>query len=98
MFYVPRYLWKAKESRRLRELIAELKKTHITEMSETNSIKLTQDVADSLLIGGEYFFFYVFCEVYYFFHLIIQIWFTNIFLGGSFLHLGLDWLRRVFSR
>ena len=93
MFYIPRYLWKTKEAKRLRELISELKKTHINEMSDHNSNKLIQDVADSLLIGGDYFFFFVFCEVYYFFHLIAQIWFTNIFLQGQFLNLGLDWLR-----
>ena len=45
-------------------------------MSEHNCSKLIQDVADSLLIGGDYFFFFVFCEVYYFFHLVAQIWFT----------------------
>jgi len=93
MFYVPRYLWKAKEAKRLRELISELKKNHISEMSEHNSSKLIQDVADSLLIGGDYFFFFVFCEVYYFFHLVAQIWFTNIFLQGQFLNLGVNWLR-----
>lgn len=93
MFYVPRYLWKAKEAKRLRELISDLKKTHISELSESNCNKITQDVADSLLLGKEYFFFFVFCEVYYFFHLVLQIWFTNIFLGGSFYKLGVDWLQ-----
>lgn len=92
MFYVPKYLWKAKEGKRLRALITELRIRHIKEMSEYDRNRLAQDFADALLISNEYFKFFIFCEIMYFIHLIFQMWFTNIFLGGYFFSLGLQWL------
>jgi hypothetical protein len=92
MFYVPKYLWKAKESKRLRVLINELRQRHITELTDYDRSRLIQDVTDSLLISNDYFFFFFFCEFLYFIHLIAQIWFINIFLSGQFLRLGLEWL------
>jgi hypothetical protein len=85
-------LWKAKEAKRLRLLISELKQRHVTEMSEYDSKRLVQDVVDSLLISDDYFFFFFFCEFLYFVNLIVQVWFTNIFLSGQFIRLGLEWL------
>lgn len=92
MFYVPKYMWKAKESRRLRNLITELRAKHIEEWSEFDRKRLVQDVSDTLLISGDYFFFFFFCETFYFIHLIVQIWFINVFLQGQFLRLGVEWL------
>jgi hypothetical protein len=93
LFAVPKHIWKVKESKRLRKLITELKQRHILEMTEYDSKRLIQDVADSLLISNDYFFFFFFCEIVYFIHLLVQIWFTNMFLGGSFLSLGKEWLQ-----
>ena len=92
LFYVPRYIWKAKEAKRLRTLITELKQQHILERNEYDRQRIVQDVADSLLISNDYFFHFLLCEVFYMVHLVLQIWFTNMFLGGAFLYLGLDWL------
>ncbi|XP_053204906.1 innexin inx2-like [Panonychus citri] len=92
MFYVPKYLWKAKEAKRLRALITELRIRHIKEMSEYDRLRLAQDLADTLLISNEYFYFFIFCEIIYFIHLIFQIWFTNLFLGGYFFSLGIEWM------
>jgi hypothetical protein len=92
MFYVPKYMWKAKEDRRLRKMITELKLKHIHAFSDFDRQRLLQDLADSLLIGNDYFHFFVFCELVYFIHLLFQIWFTNVFLGGTFYTFGIDWL------
>jgi len=92
MFYVPKYLWKAKEGKRLRALITELRIRHIKEMSEYDRLRLAQDLADTLLISNDYFYFFIFCEIIYFIHLLFQIWFTNMFLGGYFLSLGIEWM------
>lgn len=70
-------MWKAKESRRLRNLITELRAKHIDEWSDFDRKRLVQDVSDTLLISGDYFFFFFFCETFYFIHLIAQIWFIN---------------------
>jgi len=92
MFYIPKYLWKQKEARRLKTLIHLLTQRHIMEWSEQDRRKLTQDVFDSILISNDYFFFFFFCEFLYFIHLILQMWFCNVFLSGQFLKLGWDWL------
>lgn len=76
MFYIPKYLWKAKEGKRLRQLINELRNKHITEISEYDRRRIVQDVVDSLLISKDYFYFFFFCEFLYFINLIAQIWFT----------------------
>ena len=76
MFYIPKYLWKAKEAKRLRQLINELRNKHITEISEYDRRRIVQDVVDSLLISKDYFYFFFFCEFLYFINLIAQIWFT----------------------
>jgi len=58
MFYVPKYMWKAKEDRRLRKMITELKLKHIHAFSDYDRQRLLQDLADSLLIGNDYFHFF----------------------------------------
>ena len=90
MFYAPKYAWKAKENDRLHQLITKLKENELTfGTSETpNASKLVQSFADTLDISNEYFYCFFWCEVFYFFHLIVQIWFTNFVLQGSFLWLG----------
>ena len=92
MFYIPKYLWKAKESNRLRLLINELRKRRITELSEYDSRRLLQDLCDSLLLSRDFFLFHFCCELLCYIHLLLQIWFVNIFLSGQFLRLGMDWL------
>lgn len=92
MFYVPKYLWKAKEAKRLKMLICHLSQRNIKDYSELDRKKLTQDVFDSILISSDYFFFFFFCEFLYYIHLIMQMWFVNIFLSGQFLRLGYEWL------
>lgn len=81
MFYIPKYLWKAKEAKRLRQLINELRNKHITEISEYDRRRIVQDVVDSLLISKDYFYFFFFCEFLYFINLIAQIWFTVSLAG-----------------
>lgn len=92
MFYVPKYLWKAKEAKRLKMLICHLSQRNIKDYTESDRKKLTQDVFDSILISSDYFFFFFFCEFLYYIHLIMQMWFVNIFLSGQFIRLGYEWL------
>jgi len=92
MFYVPKYLWKVKESQRLKNTIFILTQRNILEFHEIESKKIIQDVFDAILLSSDYFFFFFFCEFLYYVHLIMQIWFVQIFLGGQFLRLGWDWL------
>ncbi|RWS31382.1 Innexin inx2-like protein [Leptotrombidium deliense] len=93
LFYIPKYLWKSKESRRLQKMIAELKSRHIAEHTAYDRGRLLQDVADSLYIGKDYFFSFFWCEIFCLIHVILEIWFTNIFLGGAFLTFGYEWLK-----
>lgn len=92
MFYVPKYLWKAKEARRLKSIIFILTQRNINEWNQIERKKITQDVFDSILISNDYFFFFFFCEFLFYIHLILQLWFTNVFLSGQFIKLGVDWL------
>ncbi|XP_015785216.1 innexin inx2 [Tetranychus urticae] len=92
MFYLPKFLWRSSESGRLRELISKLSSRSVVELDETSRIHIVQELADNLAISHNYLITVILCEVYCLFHLVIQIWFTNIFLGGSFYTLGLRWL------
>ncbi|XP_053210986.1 innexin inx2-like isoform X2 [Panonychus citri] len=92
MFYLPKFLWRSTESGRLKDLISKLSGKSVAELDENSRIALVQEVADNLGISHNYLITVILCEVYCLVHLAVQIWFTNIFLGGSFYTLGLRWL------
>ncbi|RWS24294.1 innexin-like protein, partial [Leptotrombidium deliense] len=91
LFYVPRYIWKVIEGEKLRDLITDLRDNHIASLHKFDKFRLLQDVADSMYLGSNYCMYFIFCEVLCLVHLLCQIWFTNLFLGGEFYSLGPDW-------
>ncbi|XP_074595272.1 innexin inx2-like [Brevipalpus obovatus] len=93
LFYLPKMMWRASESNRLRNLISTLSSRSVHELDEGDRIRVVQEVADNLSIANSYLNTVLFCEAFCFVHLILQFWFVNMFLGGSFVDLGWRWLQ-----
>ncbi|XP_003740929.1 innexin shaking-B [Galendromus occidentalis] len=80
LFYTPRWIWKAWESRRLENLLAP---------------REPSDTARSIWTGGfnNYMFRYVACEFLCLINVVAQLFVMNRFLDGEFTTFGLDVLR-----
>ena len=92
MFYVPKYLWKLKEAKRLKILITEVRQKQMKQLNDKDKRRITQDFLDTLLLSNNYYTVFLCAEILCFVHLVIEIWFVNILLSGQFLRLGMDWL------
>lgn len=90
-------MWKLKEAKRLKSLITVLTQRNIMEYNEIDRRRLTQDVFDSILISSDYFFFFFFCEFLYYVHLILQIWFCNVFLSGEVLFIFIISILKIYT-
>lgn len=92
LFYIPKHMWRTREDNRLRTLIEKLKFHHILTLNDIERYQIVQDTFDIIMTSGGYFWYLMFCEIVCLFHLILQIWFLNLFLGGRFFFLGIQWL------
>ncbi|UXI21519.1 hypothetical protein NH340_JMT07462 [Sarcoptes scabiei] len=91
MFYIPRYLWKMWEGRRLRSLILELDNPIMTDEARDEQIDLVVDYFRSnLRFHNSYFYYYVFCEFLNFVNVVLQMYLIDSFLGGAFSTYGFD--------
>lgn len=81
LFYIPEYVWRAKESNYINNLVLKLKSKPINELQFVQQKVLLQDLFDILLTSENYLTNFIFCEIYYIFNLVIQFWFTDILLG-----------------
>lgn len=92
LFYLPKQMWKIREDNRLRCLVEKLKYNHIFSLGKREQYEIVQDAFDIVMTSGNFFWSLVGCEVFCLIHLILEIWFLNLFLGGRFLYLGFHWL------
>lgn len=91
MFYVPRYLWKIWEGRKLESLVIDLDSPILTKEARDEQVELVVEYFKSnLRYHNTYFYFYVFCECLNFVNVIIQMYLIDAFLGGSFSTYGFD--------
>lgn len=90
MFYLPHYIWKALEGRRMERIIAGLNASTGTDEEMTNLVNYLKErkmfKSDSNIWAASFFF----CEVLNFVNVVAQIFFTDVFLGGSFLNYGVE--------
>jgi len=91
MFYIPEYVWKSKENSQINSLILKLKIKPVNELSFVQQKIILQELFDTLLTSENFLTNFIFCEIYYIFNLVLQFWFTDILLGGSFRNLGWNW-------
>lgn len=91
MFYAPKHVWRAKEANQLRTIIHRLRQAPLNLHPPTVQKLLLQEMFDILLVGDNFLYYFVVCELFYLVNLVAQFWFTNVFLGGSFLNLGWRW-------
>lgn len=82
-----------REDKRLKNLIKDLRAHHVNELDQVSQYRLVQDTADIIMLSSDFFYFSLFCEIMYLIHLLLEFWFTDLFLGGSFVALGFEWLR-----
>ena len=81
LFYIPEYVWRAKENNYINNLTIKLKGKPINELQFAQQKVLLQDLFDILLTSENYLTNFIFCEIYYIFNLVVQFWFTDIMLG-----------------
>ncbi|XP_066245314.1 innexin inx7 [Euwallacea similis] len=114
MFYLTHLLWKKLEDGRIKYLVDGLElaafsledknlkissKNIPTKQEKEKKIEIIRKAfIDRLYISGSWSLNLVFCESLNFFNVILQIYITNEFLSGQFLHLGSDvWKRGLES-
>ncbi|RWS28271.1 Innexin inx2-like protein [Leptotrombidium deliense] len=93
LFYIPKYYWRKNEDSRLSIMITDMRDNHIDSFSAIDKTYYLQDIADSMYIGDDFCFYFVFSEVLCFTNLIFQIWLNDLFLDGNFFGLGYDWYK-----
>ncbi|KAL1431956.1 hypothetical protein MTO96_013710 [Rhipicephalus appendiculatus] len=84
-FYVPRYLWKTIEGRRIQSLTEQLS----SPMQDRATLEKARGMVVDYLVTnrgyhGGYFFGFVFTEMLYFVNVVAQIFVMDRFLGGEF--------------
>lgn len=91
LFYLPHYLWKTWECGRLKALMANLDEPLVgDDVKRQRILSLQSYFANSLNHHAFYVWRYSLCEVLNFVNIIGQMFFTNRFLGGTFLTYGTE--------
>ncbi|XP_015781504.1 innexin inx2-like [Tetranychus urticae] len=62
------------------------------DQSSTNYDDIINDAVDTILIADQYYNGIIGAEVLCLVHLVCEIWFIHLFLGGKFFMLGFEWL------
>lgn len=85
LFYIPRYLWKAAEGRRVENLILDLNNPILNDDKRKKSIHiLCQYFKDNRGHHQTYVFYFFLCEFLNFINVVGQIYLVDSFLGGEF--------------
>jgi len=91
VFYLPRYLWKSAEGGLFDVVLGGLHKPQTDSSKKAKQYKvLSKYMLENLNMHTGYAFSFFACEVVSFVVVICQIFFTNRFLGGTFLDYGSD--------
>lgn len=89
LFYVPRYLWKAAEGGKIRNLILGLNNPVMDdEVRDKNREQLVKYLLGNRGSHGTSFFIYSLTEVLNFLNVVLQMWMMDRFLGGEFSDYG----------
>lgn len=92
LFYFPHFVWKSWEEGKMRMISDGLRGT-VLGMKEQRTRRQGQIVhylVESLHLHNLYAFGYYFCEILNFINVICNIYFLDLFFGGSFMTYGLD--------
>ncbi|CAG9827683.1 unnamed protein product [Diabrotica balteata] len=91
LFYLPRYLWKACEAGRLKELVGEFGGPLVSDKwNPTERDKLMANFLGSTYIHNMYTFRYCFCEVLNMLNVIANIYFMDWLVTGEFSAYGIN--------
>ncbi|KAH7637008.1 innexin inx2 [Dermatophagoides farinae] len=91
MFYIPRYLWKMWEGRRLKSLVLHLDSPIMDKDDRDEQVNMVVDYfRTNIRYHNSYFYYYVFCEFLNFVNVILQMYLIDAFLGGAFSTYGFD--------
>ncbi|XP_074600793.1 innexin inx2-like [Brevipalpus obovatus] len=88
-FYVPRYVWKAAEGGRIKNLILGLNSPIISKKDKETSLELlTGYLRENVGKNNTQFFVFCFAELLNLLNVILQMYVMNRFLGGEFIKYG----------
>ena len=91
MFYLPHYLWKTYENRRLAKMTNNLRgRTLNLDQRRDQCETLVKYVKETFHQNQTYAVVYFVCDVLNFINVVGQMYFINVFLGGVFLTYGTD--------
>jgi len=91
MFYIPHYLWKTFEDKKMEKITSTLRgKTFNTDGRREQCENLINYLWETRGMHNAYAFKYVFCDLLNFVNVIGQMYFVNFFLGGVFMTYGTD--------
>jgi hypothetical protein len=89
MFYIPRYIWKAREGGLMKMLTAGMTVPIVDKEAKEKHIKQSARYFTNEYRGNKtYFWEFYFCEILNLINVIGQIFFTDLFLGGEFTQYG----------
>ncbi|XP_056644891.1 innexin inx2-like [Diorhabda carinulata] len=90
LFYLPRYLWKACEAGRLKELIGEFGGAITSDKwNQMEKDKIVKHILDGTYVHNVYTFRYCFCEVLNLVNVILNICFMDWLITGQFSAYGI---------
>lgn len=93
-FYLPHYLWKVFEDRKLDKITLDLRGRTLCLEERTDQCELlVRYVKETLHMHNFYAFKYFICDTLNFINVIVQMYLINSFLGGVFMTYGTDVLR-----
>jgi len=92
MFYIPHYIWKAFEQKKLDKITSGVRGKTILESDQRRDAceNLINYLWETRGTHNGYAFKYFFCDVLNFINVIGQIYFVNVFLGGVFMTYGTE--------
>lgn len=90
MFYLPHYIWKALEGGKMECIIAGLNASTGTQEEITSLVSYLKERKIYKPESNYWAASFYFCEILNFINVVGQLFFTDTFLGGSFLNYGLE--------
>nr|AIJ10713.1 innexin 5 [Cancer borealis] len=89
LFYMPRYIWTTLEGGKVKKLVAELNSPIVDEEVKKNRLNMMVSYFNlNLHNHNTYAIKYIACEVLNFINVIVQIYWTDWFIGFEFLNYG----------
>ena len=96
MFYIPHYLWKIFEDKKMDKITSGLRgKTFNKDGKREMTEHLINYLWETRGMHNRYAFSYFFCDLLNFVNVIGQMYFVNFFLGGVFMTYGPDVLNFI---